>query len=207
MRVSPCSVSCSALVRTQTAWALLACTAASSKQERSGLQAHTTVPPLWCVWQGHFKQHSVGQSARISGGCWSALDADLTVCPHHIVSQVLRPAAMHHMCRQGTDMRGLCSQPQLLRVCRSLAYNNFSGQLPASWLTNTSFVALLHLDISHNRLSGSLPAVLLLGQLQVSLSQPCSVHADSAALTSRSPASAGSEQRASAVPDTCCTGR
>ena len=111
---------------------------------------------------------------------------------------------MHHMCRQGSDTREPCSPSQALRFCRSLAYNNFSGQLPASWLANTSFVALLHLDVSHNRLSGSLPAALLLGQLQVSLVRLCSVHAGSAVGSSCSPARLA-ERTFGAVPGTRCT--
>ena len=53
-------------------------------------------------------------------------------------------------------------------MCRVLACNKISGQLVSSWLTNSSFVALIHLDLSYNRLTGSLPADMLLDQLQAS---------------------------------------
>ena len=52
-------------------------------------------------------------------------------------------------------------------MCRSLADNELSGQLPPAWLTNASFPALVDLYLSNNRLEGTLPSELLLGQLQV----------------------------------------
>ena len=61
----------------------------------------------------------------------------------------------------------VASHSELHRMCRSLADNELSGQLPPAWLTNASFPALVDLYLSNNRLEGTLPSELLLGQLQV----------------------------------------